>query len=87
MAGDLTPPESKHYLGIVKHALRSIEFQCRHGFVAGNVPEIQRHVADIRQAADGVELLCGKIKDRTVNMGAAPPSLGMSSYAPGKEKT
>jgi hypothetical protein len=86
MAEEITPDDLKHYLNMLKHALRSIEFQCRRGSFPGLATLIRDHIRNIRLAADGLELACSQSQSRPESNKSLSPSVGMS-YAPGKNGT
>jgi hypothetical protein len=80
MAEEITPDDLKHYLNILKHALRSIEFQCRRGSFPGLATLIRDHIRDIRLAADGLELACSQNQENQ-----SSPGMRMT-YTPEKKK-
>jgi hypothetical protein len=80
MAEEITPDDLKHYLNMLKHALRSIEFQCRRGSFPGLATLIRDHIRDIRLAADGLELACSQNQENQ-----SSPGMRMT-YTPEKKK-
>jgi hypothetical protein len=86
MAEEITPDDLKHYLNMLKHALRSIEFQCRRGSFPGLATLIQDHIRNIRIAADGLELACTQNRDPHGDNKRSSSGMRMT-YTPGKEKT
>jgi hypothetical protein len=86
MAEEITPDDLKHYLNMLKHALRSIEFQCRRGSFPGLATLIRDHIRNIRLAADGLELACGQNRDPHGKEKQSSPGMRMT-YTPEEEKT
>lgn len=83
MANEITPHELKRYLDMLKHALRSIESQCKRGLVPGDVVEVRRHIDNIREAARGVEAAYANVKEQPISK-EKKSNAGLT-YHPGAE--